>query len=217
MKDLPLTRWAAAVAALCLTALAHAVAPVEVVALFKDRAVVRTAAGEKLLRVGETSEDGVTLLSADASLARVRFRDEVYDLSLSSRVSANFQVAEKQRIAISPDGLGQYRVRGSINQTFANFLVDTGASVVAMSSRHAQSLGLDYRSGERGSVETAQGTTESWFITLDEVSVGGIRANNVQAAVIDGSYPVDILLGMSYLRQVGMEEREGVLTLVQKY
>jgi len=217
MKDLRLTRWALVAGALCLTALAHGVAPVEVVALFKDRAVVRTAAGENLLRVGETSEDGVTLLSADASLARVRYRDEVYDLSLSSRVSANFQVADKQRIAISPDGLGQYRVRGSINQTFANFLVDTGASVVAMSSRHAQSLGLDYRKGDPGSVETAQGTTDSWFITLDEVSVGGIRANNVQAAVIEGSYPVDILLGMSYLRQVGMEEREGVLTLVQKY
>ena len=50
-----------------------------------------------------------------------------------------------------------------------------------------------------------------------KVVVGGITGHNVRAAVIDGDYPTEILLGTSFLRQVGMQEEGGVLTLVQKH
>ena len=205
------------VTALLTAKFAFSVGPVEVVGLFKNMAVVRVAGGEALIRVGETSDQGVTLLSADAREARVRYRGEEYHLSLSSRVGASFQKPTRAEIAIAPDRYGQYRIRGSINNNIANFLVDTGASVVAISSRDAQGLGLAYERGEKGVVQTAQGTTESFFMILDEVTVGSITAYNVQAAVIEGAYPVDILLGMSFLRQVGMQENGGVLTLTQKY
>jgi len=66
-------------------------------------------------------------------------------------------------------------------------------------------------------VQTAQGTTNSYFMMVDEMSVAGITARNVQVAVIDGSYPVEILLGMTFLRQVTMRENEGVMTLTQKF
>ncbi|MEZ5560181.1 MAG: TIGR02281 family clan AA aspartic protease [Pseudomonadales bacterium] len=191
--------------------------PAEVVALFKDRAMLRSASGERLLRVGETTPEGVTLLAADADRARVRYRDEVVELTLSRRVAGSFAEAERQRVDIAPDAFGQYRIRGAINDRFVNFLVDTGASVVAMSTRHAQSLGLDYERGQPGTVQTAQGLVNSFFVNLDRVVVGGITVPNVQAAVIEGDYPVEILLGMSFLRQVAMEERAGVLSLTQKF
>jgi len=111
-------------ALLLAAAPACAVAPVEVLALFKDRAVVRGSADQHMLREGETSPDGITLLEADARGARVRYRGEVYDLDLSRHVSGSFAEAERQRVAISPDPLGQYRVRGAINDTFVDFLVD---------------------------------------------------------------------------------------------
>jgi aspartyl protease family protein len=202
---------------LTLPALALARPPVEVLALFKDRAVIRSGAEQQMLKVGEATADGVTLLKADATGARVRYRDEEFELSLSRQVAGRFQQAERQRVSISPDSLGQYRIRGAINSQFVNFLVDTGASVVAMSRRHAESLGLDREAGEEGRVQTAQGTVRSHFVTLDQVEVGGLKAHNVRAAVIDAEYPAEILLGMSFLRNVGMEEREGVLTLVQKH
>jgi aspartyl protease family protein len=196
---------------------AWAAPPVEALALFKDRALLRDATGEHLLEEGETSPHGVTLLEADAHGARVRFGGEVYQLALSRHVSGRFQAAERQRVSISPDAHGQYRIRGAINDHYVNFLVDTGASVVAMSRRHAAALGIDPARGREGSVQTAQGVIRSHFVELAEVTVGGITAYNVQAAVIDGNYPVEILLGMSFLRQVGMEEDGGVLTLVQKH
>ena len=210
-------RRTAALLCLLLPAAALAVPPVEVLALFKGRAVVRAAGAEQMLKIGETSADGITLLNADANGARVRYRNEVYDLGLSRHVAGSFREADRQRVSISPDALGQYRIRGAINGTFVNFLVDTGASVVAMSRRHAQTLGLDAGAGQQGVVQTAQGTVTSQFVVLNEVTVGGLTARNVQAAVIEGNYPVEILLGMSFLRQVGMEERGGVLTLVQKF
>ncbi|HEX7038029.1 MAG TPA: retropepsin-like aspartic protease [Pseudomonadales bacterium] len=191
--------------------------PVEVLALFKDRALLRDATGEHLLKEGETSPLGVTLVEADATGARVRYRDRVHELTLSRHVSGRFEAAERQRVSINPDVHGQYRIRGAINGQFVNFLVDTGASVVAMSRRHAATLGIDPASGREGAVQTAQGVIRSHFVSLDEVTVGSITARNVQAAVIDGNYPVEILLGMSFLRNVGMEEAGGVLTLVQKH
>lgn len=191
-------------------------APVEVLALFKDRAVVRASGAQAMLQVGETSADGITLLDADARSARVRYGGQVYDLTLSRHVAGSFRKADRQRIAIAPDALGQYRIRGTINGNGVNFLVDTGASVVAMSRSHADAIGLDVAGGDRGRVQTAQGTVGSHFVSLNTVEVGGLTAYNVRAAVIDGTYPTEILLGMSFLRQVGMEEQDGVLTLIQK-
>ncbi len=199
------------------TVLAFAAAPVEVVGLFKDRAVIRTAQGDSMIRAGETSDGGVTLVSADAHGALIRYQGEEYRLALSNRVGSKFRRVERSQISISPDALGQYRIRGAINNRFVNFLVDTGASVVALSAREADALGLDYLNGTKGSVQTAQGVAKSYFVMLDEVVVGGITAHNVQAAVIEGAYPVEILLGMSFLRQVAMHEQGGVLTLTAKY
>jgi aspartyl protease family protein len=200
-----------------LAGTAWAVPPVEVLALFKDRAVVRASGAEQMLREGETSEDGITLLSADADGASVRYSGEVYQLTLSRHVSGAFEKAERQRVAIASDNLGQYRIRGAINGQYVNFLVDTGASIVAMSQRHARQVGVQLDNARLGQVQTAQGTVSSQFVTLDRVVVGGITAHNVQAAVIESDYPVEILLGMSFLRQVAMSEQDGVLTLTQKH
>ena len=52
---------------------------------------------------------------------------------------------------------------------------------------------------------------------LPEVQVGEIKLTNVRAAVIAGAYPKDVLLGMSFLKQVRMEEQAGVLHLTQKF
>ena len=195
-----------------------ATAPIEVVGLFKDRAFVKTKSGEQMLRVGETTAEGVTLIDADAGRAIVRYDGKRYTISLSGRVGTRFKAARKAQMTINGDQLGQYRVRGAINDQFVNFLVDTGASVVAMSSYQAADLGLAYTmTDEVGSVITAQGTAPAYFVILDKVSVGGIQAENVRGAVIEGRYPVEILLGMSFLKRVSLREDDGVLRLTQKY
>ena len=195
----------------------HAAVPIEIVGLFKDRAVIREAGGERLLSAGETTSGGVKLISATSREAVVSYQGARHTVTLSNRVTARFAEVKVQQVAIAADDLGQYRIRGAINNRYVDFLVDTGASVVALSSAQADSLGIDYRRGQLGSVQTAQGNAESYFLQLREVTVAGIKAHNVQAAVITGTYPLDILLGMSFLKQVSMHENGGVMTLVQNF
>jgi aspartyl protease family protein len=64
---------------------------------------------------------------------------------------------------------------------------------------------------------TASGVVESAEVFLDIVKVGGIKIRNVQAAVIPGSFPLDILLGMSFLRNVEIRENAGTMQLTTKY
>jgi len=200
-----------------LGAPAFAASPVEVVALFKDRAVVRTTDGQQMLKLGETSKFGVTLLAADPHGARVHYRGEVYEVSLTTRVGSVFAQPNESALRINKDNLGQYRTRGAVNGHYVNFLVDTGASVVAMSETHARGIGLDYTRGEPGQVHTAQGSANAYFVELDSVEVGGIRRSGVRATVIEGGYPIDVLLGMSFLSKVRMVDDEGVLTMTAKY
>ena len=148
---------------------AQAAAPVEAVALFKDRVVVRSSAGQEMIRVGQTSPGGVTLLEADTQGARIEYQGEVIALSLSNRVSTTYTRPAVKTVRINQDNIGQYRTRGLINGHYVNFLVDTGASVVAMSERHEQAMGLDYRAGEKGYVETLFGR---------RIHLGGINDKN---------------------------------------
>jgi aspartyl protease family protein len=212
-------REAIALALLALLAsYAHAAGPVEAVGLFKDRAMLRVHGIEHYVRAGETTPEGAHLVSATAEVAVVTYRGESYRLTLSDAVGGSFAEVRDATISIAPDDHGQYRVTGAINGRLVDFLVDTGASVVAMSEQHARSLGIEYeKSPDRAAVTTAQGKANSYLVDLDEVTVGGITTRHVRAAVIPGDYPVEVLLGMSFLRKVSLEESAGVLRLKQKY
>ena len=64
---------------------------------------------------------------------------------------------------------------------------------------------------------TASGVSRSWSVKLDKVKVGEIIVPNVQAVVVQGAYPSQILLGMSYLKHVKMQEHNSVLMLQSKF
>jgi aspartyl protease family protein len=197
---------------------AFANAPVEAVGLFKDRAMIRVLGKEHYLTVGQTSPEGATLVESDAQHAVVRYKDETYRLSLSDRVGGVFQAPSQASLSIAPDQIGQYRAQGTINGRPADFLVDTGASLVAISERSAKQMGIQYAtSPERAPVVTAQGQIDSYLVDLDTLTIGGIQTTHVRAAVIPGDYPLEVLLGMSFLHKVKMEQQAGVMVLKQLY
>ena len=197
---------------------AFANAPVEAVGLFKDRAMIRVLGKEHYLTLGQTSPEGATLVESDAQHAVVRYKDETYRLTLSDRVGGVFQPPSQTSLSIAPDNIGQYRAQGTINGRPADFLVDTGASLVAISERSAKEMGIQYTtSQERAPVVTAQGQIDSYLVDLDTLTVGGIQTTHVRAAVIPGDYPLEVLLGMSFLHKVKMEQQAGVMVLRQLY
>lgn len=184
----------------------------------RDRAVLIIDGRQRFLRVGETSPEGVALVAANPRQARIRVAGQEIELGLSERIGARFVEPELREVQVARDSAGHFRVAGAIEGRPVLFMVDTGATILAMSSDHADALGIDYRGGgEPGQVMTASGAAVSHFLTLQTVQVGGITVNGVAAAVVEGPYPTDILLGMSFLRHVGLSERAGVLTIQQQF
>jgi len=202
--------------ALLVSLLAIAVARgaprIEVEALFTDAAVLEIDGERKMLRAGQ-SYRGVTLLAAYSRTATLEVDGETLVLGISRRVGTHYEPPEPQVVSIPRDARLQYQTTAAINGRSVPVIVDTGANIVALNSVQARTLGVDYSSGAPARVETASGTVDAWLVTLGSVDVGGIRVENVQASVVEGDFPATILLGMTYLRHVKMQENNGILSL----
>jgi aspartyl protease family protein len=94
-----------------------------------------------------------------------------------------------------PDG--HYRAPGRIDGQAVEFLVDTGATVVAVPEGLARRLGLKPGAAQR--VHTANGDAVAYATRLAEVNLGGAQAANVAAHIVPGMTGDEVLLGMSFL------------------
>ena len=113
---------------------------------------------------------------------------------------------------------GMYTTVGSINGLPVPFLVDTGATRVAINANEARRLGIDYRvTGTPSSVTTASGVERAWAVTLERVSVGELELRNVGAVVLEGALPQQALLGMSFLGRLEISSDGRRMTLRKKY
>ena len=189
---------------------------VEVQALFTNAAMLKVQGKSKLLKVGQ-SFGGVTLLAATSRFATIELDGQRRELAVSQRITGNYQRPTERTVSIPRDSALQYQVQAAINGRAMTVMVDTGANVVAMNSGHAASLGIDFRAGTPAQVETASGVVAAWVVALQSVDVGGIRVDNVRASVVEGTHPTTVLLGMTYLRHVQMNEKNGILLLSRDY
>jgi len=186
-------------------------------ALFEGRAMLSIDGTQRVLRAGQTSPEGVTLISANAREAVIEIGGKRVTLAPGRDTGGGFATPERKRVAIQRSGQHDYVVAGTVNGFQVQFLVDTGANVIAMNGAHARRLGVDYRlQGAPAMVQTAAGVVQAWSVMLDRVEVAGIVVRHVQATVIEGSYPVRVLLGMSWLGHVSLREERGVLYLEER-
>ncbi|MBF6623922.1 MAG: TIGR02281 family clan AA aspartic protease [Pseudomonas stutzeri] len=198
---------------------AHATAAprLQVVGLFPGAAVLNVDGQRKLVRVGQTGPGGVQVISADGkgAVLRVEGVERYYDLS--RELSAGYAEPERKQLSIAKGQGGHYWIAGSINGQPVQFLVDTGATSVAINENQARRLGIDYRVvGKQIVVGTASGTAKAWQVRLNSVKVGAIDVVGVEAVVVEGSAPTEALLGMSFLGRVSWREDQGVLRLESK-
>jgi aspartyl protease family protein len=189
---------------------------IRVIALFADKALLQVGDQQKIVSKGETFE-GVLLESASGRGAVVVVDDNKMQLGLNQSIAGNFKKPERSSLRIYPDSLGMYFVDGSINGQRTRFLVDTGASYVTLSGNKARQLKIDFRSGVPNEVQTAAAVVPAWVVTLDSVNVGGIRLRNVNATVIEGTQPFDVLLGNSFLQHTRMQKAGAVLELKKRF
>lgn len=187
-------------------------ATVEVEALLGSTAVLLINGQRQTLKTGQ-SADGVTLVATARTTATVEIDGRTQTLGLTRRVDTAYQQPEEKVVTIARDAAMRYQTTATINGRNALVLVDTGANMVAISSNQAKVMGIDYSDGTPTTVETASGLTAAHAITLQSVMVGEIAVDHVPAMIVDGAYPATILLGMSYLRHVKLQEHNGILSL----
>lgn len=108
---------------------------------------------------------------------------------------------------------GHYIANGFINGAQVSFLLDTGATQVAIPGRMADSLNL--RTGQRVQVRTASGIATAYQTEISELQLGEIRLYNVAATIVPDYDSNHVLLGMSALRALEFSQRDRVLTIRQ--
>jgi aspartyl protease family protein len=185
---------------------------VELQALLGNTAVLVIDGQRKTLKVGE-SHNGIKLLGTDSTSATLDINGKRETVGLSQRVSSTYSEPETLVVNIAQNARMQYLTGATINGSTTTVLVDTGANMVAISSSQARRMNIPYGSDGAVKVETASGLTNAYRVTLRSINVGGIRVDNVPAMVVSGDYPANVLLGMSFLRHVKIEESNGILSL----
>ena len=184
--------------------------------LFKDKAVVLIDGKQHVLTVGDTGPEGIKLISASSQEAVLEMNGVQQTYSLGAEISGSFTGPDAgETVTIAPDNTGTYQINGSINGFQVSFVVDTGATFVAMNKHQAKRIGLDYKmQGVESISETASGYAKMYLVKLKEVKVGNITLHDVDGAVHDGDFPSVILLGNSFLGKVNMN-REGMLLQIK--
>lgn len=189
-----------------------------VLGLFKNKVIVKIDGKQRVLKQGEASPEGVILVSANSDSAVLEVDGRQNSYTLGSHIGSSFKRDEQPEVAIYKNERGMFNVIGSINNFPVNFLVDTGASHIAMNRNEARRLGIDFRQyGVRGYARTANGIVNTWQIILNKVQVGGVTLRNVKALVNDSDSPHSVLLGMSFLGQLEMKNDGRSLKLKKKF
>ena len=189
---------------------------VSLIGTFGTKAAILAVDGgaPKTLKVGQSS-GAVTLVSVEKDRAtvdvdgkrRVLQRGQTYSTSGAS---------DRGSVTLAPGPGGHYLAEGQVNGGSVRFVVDTGASVIALPASDAQRLGIDYRKGQVTTTQTAAGPTTAYRVRLDTVRVGGIELNGVEGIVIENGLPI-ALLGMSFLNRVEMRNDAGHMTLIKRF
>ena len=188
-----------------------------VVGLFKDKAVVEVDGQQHFLNVGETSPEGLKLIAANSNSATFEINGEKQIFPLGDRINSNYIEAEKKTAVTLWPTNSMYTATGNINGYTISFLVDTGASTIAMNAATASRLGIDYLRGQQVGIRTASGSSVGYKVKLDYVQLEQIKLHNVDAVVLDGEEPSVTLLGMSFLGQLDIQHNGERLDLRQKY
>ena len=191
---------------------------VSVVALFPGKAMLVVDKGKpRTLRAGETYA-GVTLISSTSEEATVSINGKQQRLHIGEGAYSALSVqSERATVILASDKNGHFVSSGSINGASVRFLVDTGATMVAMNVDDARRAGVNYLAGERGYSQTANGVTPIYRVKLAQVTLGDITLRDIDGVVHEnGSLPV-VLLGMSFLGKLEMRREGDSLTLTRRY
>ena len=205
-------------AATFFTSQALAETRLNVVGLFSGKALVSINGGApQSIGAGQT-KNGVKLISADSESATfmVEGKRQTLKMGQAASVAGSAGPVSNDPVSLYADSRGHFTGNLSINGVSLKYLVDTGASTVALNSGDAKFAKIDYEKGEKVPVNTANGMVMAYLVNVNTLKIGTITLNNVDVIVNEGGSPAMVLLGMSALNKLDMRRDNSVMTLTKK-
>ena len=182
-----------------------------------DKALLVINGAPRSVAVGAT-QTGVKLVSVGPNDAMVEIAGRRVTLSLGGtpvNLGGAASEGSGSQIVLTAGSGGHFFTRGSINGKTVQFVVDTGATNISLSQSEADRIGLNYRNGERGVSNTANGQVMVYRTMLDVVRVGDVLVYNVAATVLPAQME-SVLLGNSFLTRFQMKRENDVMMLVKR-
>ena len=182
-----------------------------------DKAAVFAIDGgePKLVKLGQ-KWNGISLISVEREQATIEIDGKQRVLKIGQHYRSAAASSDRQSVTLAADARGHFVTQGQINGSPVRFLVDTGATTVALPAAEAQRLGIDYRKGERGLTNTAGGVVPVYRVRFDSVKLGAIELSGVEGIVIEQGLDI-ALLGMTFLNRVEMKRDGQTMVLIRRF
>ena len=212
-------RLAAGLMLVGLCVMAQAESSVMLTGTIGSRAILIVNGGApKTLAVGETYQ-GVKLVALQAEQATVESGGKRIALRMDTPASIGGggpSSAGGNRIVLPADSRGHFMTQGAINGRTVSFMLDTGATTVAISAADALRIGLDYSKGTPVQINTANGVAAGYRLRLNSVRVGDVEVYDVDAIVSEQSMPF-VLLGNSFINRFSMRRDADQMVLDKRF
>ena len=183
-----------------------------------DKALLMIDGAPRTVATGATVQ-GVKLVSVTGNDAVVEIKGKRVSLAMGgAQVNIGGQASDGggSQIVLTASSGGHFMTSGGINGRAVRFMVDTGATSVAMSIAEAEHIGLKYRDGQRMFVGTANGAVPAYKVRLAEVRVGDVVVYDIEAMVVPAQMEF-ILLGNSFLTRFQMKRENETMTLSKRF
>jgi aspartyl protease family protein len=168
--------------------------------------------------VGSTV-DGVRLIAVTGNDAVVEIKGQRMTLPLGgapANLGGTPSEGAGRQIVLTAESGGHFFTSGLINGHTVRFIVDTGATTIAIGEEEAKRIGLNYRNGKPSFNNTANGVVVAHAVQLTSVRIADVEVYNVDATVLPAPLPY-VLLGNSFLDRFQLRRENSQLTLDKKY
>jgi len=172
----------------------------------------------KALAAGETFQ-GVKVVSVSSDQVVVELAGKRQTVRLGEApvsIGGSGGSSSGTQIVLAAGSGGHFITQGSVNGRATRFMVDTGATSVAMGADEARRMGIKFEDGAKFFGSTANGTVVGYRVSLTTVRIQDVEVHNVEAAVLPQPMP-HILLGNSFLTRFQMKRENDTLTLTKRF
>lgn len=159
-----------------------------------------------------------TTMTIIAWLMFLGFLFGVFDYFVAQRSNPNQNIVTtlngvQKQVRLQRNAYGHYVTNGTINGNPVIFLLDTGATDVAIPESIAAEMGL--KTGQSIIVKTANGNAKAYRTRLDSVAIGDIKMYDLNATILSNMHGDEILLGMNFLKHFEIIQKGKTLTIKQ--